>query len=147
MEINRNAPIVGSTEILVSAPIETVWDLLSDIDGWPRWNPAISEAHLEGQLGPDSTFQWKAGPGGITSTLREVSPPHTLAWTGKTFGINAVHVYRLLDTGGATRVHTAESWEGLPARLMKGRMQKTLDENLERGLEALKREAETRASG
>lgn len=146
MDINRNAPAVASSEISVSAPIETVWNVISDIDQWPRWNAAISEAKLDGKLQPGSIFRWKAGPGGITSTLRQVEPPHILAWTGKTFGINAIHVYRLEPDAGGTRVSTAESWEGLPVRLMRGRMQRSLEDALGPGLEALKREAETRAA-
>jgi uncharacterized protein YndB with AHSA1/START domain len=145
MEVNHAAPVVASAEIAIAAPIETVWDILSDINGWPQWNPAITEAHLEGERTPGSVFRWKAGPGGITSTLRQVERPHILAWTGKTFGINAVHVYRLEDQNGATRVRTEESWEGLPARLLRGRMQKTLEDSLGAGLEALKRVAEGRS--
>lgn len=147
MDINHNAPAVASAEISISAPIETVWNVISDIDQWPRWNPAVTAASLKGGLQPGSTFRWKAGPGGITSTLRQVEPPHVLAWTGKTFGINAIHVYRLEQDAGGTRVSTDESWEGLPVRLMRSRMQKTLEDAIGPGLEALKREAETRAAG
>jgi uncharacterized protein YndB with AHSA1/START domain len=136
---------VASSEAVIAAPIETVWEVISDIDGWPRWNPAIKEAKLLGDLAPGSVFRWKAGPGGITSTLRRVEHPHILAWTGRTFGINAIHVYRLDEQGGGTRVRTAESWEGLPTRLLRGRMQRMLEEALGPDLEALKREAERRA--
>jgi uncharacterized protein YndB with AHSA1/START domain len=145
VDINHSAPAVASAEILVEAPIETVWDVITDIDQWPRWNPAITEASLKGGLQPGSTFRWKAGPGGITSTLLQVNPPHVLGWTGKTFGIKAMHVYQLEPDAGGTRVRTAESWEGLPVRLVPGRMQKMLEDALGPGLEALKREAEKRA--
>jgi uncharacterized protein YndB with AHSA1/START domain len=145
LEVNRSAPAVASAELVIAAPIETVWDVISDIDQWPRWNPAITEAALRGGLQPGSTFRWKAGPGSITSTLREVNPPRVLGWTGKTFGINAIHVYQLEPDAGGTLVRTAESWEGLPVRPLRGRMQKMLEEALGSGLEALKHEAEKRA--
>jgi hypothetical protein len=37
-------------------------------------------------------------------------------------------------------------WEGLPVRIFRGRMQKTLEESIEPGLGRLKAEAERRAS-
>jgi uncharacterized protein YndB with AHSA1/START domain len=146
MQINERAPAVASEEIEVAAPPEIVWNVISEIDAWPQWNPAITQSSLDGALAPGSTFRWKAGPGTITSTLRQVDPPHVLAWTGKTFGINAIHVYRLEPAEGGTRVSTAESWEGLPVRLMRGRMQRMLQDALRTGLEALKREAERRVN-
>jgi uncharacterized protein YndB with AHSA1/START domain len=147
MHVNEKAPVLASADIEIGAPHDVVWDALADINGWPQWNPAIAEAHLEGDLAPGSVFRWRAGPGGITSTLRQVDRPHTLAWTGKTFGINAIHIYRLEPTADGTHVHTAESWEGLPARLLRGRMQKMLEDGLGPSLEALKREAESRSHG
>jgi hypothetical protein len=62
---------------------------------WPRWNADIKEARIEGDLAPGTSFTWKAGPGTIRSAFREVDWPHVLAWTGKTMGITAIHVYRL----------------------------------------------------
>lgn len=71
-----------------------------------------------------SEFRWKAGPATITSTLRRVERPRLLAWTGKTFGVSAIHVYRLEPRDGHTSVRTEESWEGLLARIFGGLMQK-----------------------
>jgi uncharacterized protein YndB with AHSA1/START domain len=147
MNIHENAPVKASSEIDVNAPPETVWDVIADIDRWPEWNPAVKEASLRGELAPGTTFRWQAGPGAITSTLRQVDPPRVLAWTGKTFGIGAVHVYRLEPRNGGTHVSTAESWEGWPTRLMRGRMQRMLEEALLPGLQALKAEAERRTVG
>jgi hypothetical protein len=28
----------------VAAPADTIWDLLADIEGWPRWNPLYTTA-------------------------------------------------------------------------------------------------------
>jgi hypothetical protein len=67
------------------------------------------------------------------------------AWTGETFGIDAIYVYRLEPRDDGTRIQTAESWEGWPARLLRSRMQKMLKEGLRTGLQSLKAEAERRA--
>ena len=147
MEIDSAAPAVARGEIDIAARPEVVWDVLADIEGWPRWNASIASAELDGELAPGSTFRWKAGPGTITSTLRHVDPPRELGWTGTTFGIKAVHVHRLEQRGDSTHVTSEESWAGLPVRLLRGRMQKTLQKALDEGLALLKAEAERRTGG
>jgi hypothetical protein len=91
-------------------------------------------------------FRWKAGPGTITSTLESVEPRKVIAWTGKTVGIKAIHVYRLEPQGSNTIVKSAESWDGLIVRLFRGPMTKTLQKSTESGLRYLKTEAERRAA-
>lgn len=144
--INGAAPVVSRAEIRVDADIETVWDVASDIDRWPSWNPAVKSASLSGPLAEGSRFRWKAGPGTITSTLLRVEKPRVIAWKGSTFGIDAIHVYRLEPRDGGTVVGTEESWEGLVVRLLRSRMQKMLDAALDPGLRALKAESERRTA-
>jgi uncharacterized membrane protein len=143
-KINESAPVIGRSETEIDAPVETVWDVLTAVESWPAWNPDIKSVSLEGELAEGASFRWKAGPGTITSTIREIDAPRRIAWTGKTFGINATHVYRLEDRNGKTFARTEESYEGLVARVLRRSLQKTLDKALEQGLAHLKREAERR---
>ncbi len=69
MDINPNAPATGAGEIQIAAPQETVWGVLSDINGWPRWNADVKSAQLDGPLAVGSQFRWKSGPASLTSTL------------------------------------------------------------------------------
>jgi hypothetical protein len=69
-----------------------------------------------------------------------------LEWTGTSFGIKAIHVWRIRPDGDRSVVTTEESWEGLPARLFRGRSQKTLEGAVESGLRLLKAEAERRVA-
>jgi uncharacterized protein YndB with AHSA1/START domain len=146
MEINKDASAVSHAEIDIAAPPELVWAVLTDIDNWPSWNPEVKGASLAGPLAPGAQFRWKAGPGTITSTLESVEPPKVIAWTGKTFGIKAVHLYRLDPRGDTTIVKSDESWDGLVVRLFRGPMTKTLQKSTESGLRHLKTEAERRAA-
>jgi uncharacterized protein YndB with AHSA1/START domain len=143
-KINESAPVIGRSETEIDAPVETVWDVLTAVESWPAWNPEVKSMSYEGELGEGASFRWKAGPGTITSTIREINAPRRIAWTGKTFGINATHVYRLEDRNGKTFARTEESYEGLVARVLRRSLQKTLDKALEQGLAHLKREAERR---
>ena len=145
MAVDEGAPVVGASEIVISAPPETVWDVLASIDAWPAWNPDVKWVSVEGDVVEGTQFRWKSGPGTVTSTLRRVERPRLIAWTGRTFGIDAVHVWRLEPQDGATFVRTEESFDGVVARLLRRSLRKTLDATLESGLRHLKIEAERRA--
>jgi hypothetical protein len=144
-EINQLAPVVGSSVIEIEAAPEVAWDVLTAIGRWPTWNPAVTSVSFGGEIGPGSAFRWKAGPGTITSTIQEVEPVRRIAWTGTSLGIKAIHVHTFEPSAGGTFVTTEESYDGVVARLLRGRLQKMLDSTLDSGLEHLKTEAERRA--
>jgi hypothetical protein len=144
--IDHSAPVVGASEIEIAAAPETVWDVLATIEAWPAWNPDVKSVSVEGEIAEGTKFRWKAGPGTITSTLRRVERPRLIAWTGRTFGIDAVHVWRLEAQDGSTLVRTEETFDGLLARLFRRPLRKTLAAGLESGLRHLKAEAERRAN-
>ena len=75
----------------------------------------------------------------------ERNPPQRIAWTGVTMGIRAVDVFRLEAAEGGTLVREDESWEGLPVRLFRGPLRRTLAGGIRAGLQALKAETERRA--
>jgi hypothetical protein len=142
IKVNESAPVLARGEIKISADPETVWNVLTDIEEWPRWNLDVKNAFLDGEVSVGSKFKWKAGPGTITSTFQQVDRHKLLAWTGKTLGIKAIHVWKLESEEDKTVVRTEESWEGLIVGIMHGRMQKILDESTESGLQYLKVETE-----
>jgi hypothetical protein len=144
--VNRAAPVLGTSETHVSAAREVVWDVLTGIAHWPSWNPDVKAVSMQGSVSEGSEFRWKAGPGTITSRLEHVEPPRRVAWSGKTLGLKAMHVYALEARNGTTLVRTEESYDGLVARLFRARLQKTLDDALKSGLRHLKAEAERRTA-
>jgi uncharacterized protein YndB with AHSA1/START domain len=146
VQINESAPVASTVRIETAADRELVWEVLTRIDEWPGWNPDVDSAALEGELGEGSVFRWNVGSRTIVSTIRQVEAPALIAWTGRTSGLRAIHVYRLEARGRGTLVSSAESWEGLVARVFRTRMQGTLERAMEAGLRHLKREAERRTS-
>jgi uncharacterized protein YndB with AHSA1/START domain len=145
VDVDRSAPVVARAELDVQARPELVWEVLADVDGWPRWNPDVKSAALEGSLAPGTRFRWKAGPGTIVSTLQAIEPPRLIGWTGKTLGIRAVHVHRLEPRGEATVVTSEESWAGPLVTLLRRPLRSTLRRAVAAGLEHLRTEAERRA--
>ncbi len=146
MDINQNAPVIAHEQIHIAADVQTVWDVLGDIEQWPTWNEAVSSVTLNGPVAPGASFHWKAGPGTIKSSIAEVDAPGRIVWTGVTLGIRAVDAYSFEASDGGTLVRQSESWDGLPARLFRSRMERTLRSGLRDGLRSLKAEAERRAA-
>jgi hypothetical protein len=142
VNINEHAPAKSTRELHIDAPCEAVWGLLADIDNWPRWNPAVSRARLDGPFAPGSIFLWKSGGSSLVSTIQEVERPTRLTWTGKTFGVTAVHVWNLKAVGTGVLVGTSESFDGWLVRLFRSPVQRLLDKALEEALRALKTAAE-----
>jgi len=145
MDMDRTAPVMAETQLQIAADRQTVWDTLTDFETWPVWKRDVRSLSLRGPVAPGSTFEWKAGPGTITSRFEEVDAPSRIAWTGSTFGIRAVDVFRLEAGDGGTLVTEEESWDGLLARLFRSRMRRTLQSAIDDGMQALKAEAERRA--
>ena len=140
--INENAPVKIRQIIQVKATPEKVWSVLTNIDGWPGWNPDIPNAKLNGQLIPGTTFDWKSGGTKIHSKLHTVQPFEKFGWTGKAMGSLAIHNWTLTKNGNETEVLVEESMDGFLVKLLKGMMQKTLDKSSASWLQHLKTESE-----
>jgi len=144
MDINTAAPVITRDEILIHAPITTIWDIQTDIAAWPSWQPDVDGAQVEGPLAIGSTFRWQTSGLDITSTVAEVDAPHRIVWSGPAQGIVAVHVWTLTERDDAVLVHTEESWEGDPVLVQTETLQAALDGSLRSWLENLKHAAENR---
>jgi uncharacterized protein YndB with AHSA1/START domain len=142
MNINRNAPIVAAHEIAIRADIQTVWDVLADIDHWPDWNADIPEAQLTAPLAVGTVFQWNTGGFALSTKITEIAPPERLVWGGDANDILAIHVWILTRTQDGTHVHSEESWEGSGVPEPVESVQAALDGLHVRWLSALKIRAE-----
>jgi hypothetical protein len=143
MNINELALVRSTRELRIEATPDVVWSILTDVNSWPTWNPAVSRARLDGPFLPGSIFRWKSGGSSIVSTLQEVEQPRRMSWTGKTLGAAAVHVWTLEPVGTGMLVRTSESFEGWLVRLLRSWFQRLLDTTLEEALRSLKAAAET----
>jgi uncharacterized protein YndB with AHSA1/START domain len=142
---DTTAPVASTRQIEVDAAPAAVYDVLTQVEAWPRWNPDVKTVAIDGDFAEGATFRWKAGGTRLVSQVRDAEPGRIAAWSGRTMGIKAVHVYRFEPRGDRTLVTTEESFDGLVARVLRRPLQKALDSALEGGLEHLKREAERTA--
>lgn len=140
--INANAPVTCTNSIIINAPAEKVWAVLTGINHWPAWQKEISKACIAGPVEAGATFMWKTGGAGITSTLHTVHPYSQFGWQGKTMGATAIHNWTLVANGQTTKVVVEESMEGWLVVLMKKAFTKNLSKGMLLWLDALKAASE-----
>ncbi|MFM9986343.1 MAG: SRPBCC family protein [Flavobacteriales bacterium] len=142
--INTNAPVKCSKSITINASIEKVWSVITNINEWANWQTDISNLKLNGDLKRNTTFNWKTGGAKIHSTIHTVEPSKNFGWTGKTFGMYAIHNWKLTELNGQTTVEVDESMEGFLAGLLKKSFNKNLEKGMVKWLELLKQECENK---
>lgn len=107
------APIVARQEVVIDAPVDRVWQVLSHPEDWATVDPGISDVHLEGGVVEGARFTWRNGKARLSSRFAVVDPNRELTWTGTTLGAKVVHRHVLTPTDdGRTRLATEESMTG-----------------------------------
>ncbi|MET9604918.1 SRPBCC family protein [Streptomyces sp. NPDC006512] len=145
VEIDRDAPVITRDDIVIHAPLHKIWKIQTDVEGWPSWQPEVTEAtkRTPGPLRTGSVFSWSVhGLSGIDSTVREVVPQRRIVWGGPAQGITAVHVWTFTPRADGVHVHTEESWAGAPVDADAPAAQQALDASLDTWLHRLKAKAE-----
>lgn len=138
-------PVNAHAKTEVSAGDRDVWAVLAGIEGWPSWNPAVRDAVLDGALQAATHFRFVTGPGTMSCRLLEVDAPHSLAWSGRLMGIGHRQAWRIEPHSEGCLVVVDASMSGPIARLLKGRLGRRLQGDLDTWLGLLKLEAESRA--
>jgi len=140
--INSNAPVKCSKTVTINASCEKVWAALTDINNWTTWQTDISKSTLHGDIKPESTFEWKSGGVKILSALHTVEPFKYFGWTGKSWGIFAIHNWTLKEVNGQTNVSVDESMEGFIAGLSRKSLGNNLEKSMQIWLSLLKQKCE-----
>ncbi len=141
-EIDTQAPLFARKTIVIEAPVDIVWNVQTNIEKWPQWQPDVTAAALDEALTAGATFRWKAKGLKIVSTLHTVEPQRQIGWTGDALGMFAIHNWTFEAQNLGTRVSTEESLSGWLVRLLKIFDPQFLDKSLEASLQTLKAQAE-----
>jgi len=113
------------TTIDIDAPVEIVWDILTDLERYAEWNPFIRESRGEATLGCRLTCRPEVIKGRIQTfhpVVTRVEKPKVFAWTG-IVGLpwlaEGEHIFEL-EALGENRTHHVHRMEyrGLLAPLM-----------------------------
>jgi uncharacterized protein YndB with AHSA1/START domain len=142
MTINQEAPVFQTKSIVISEKPEKIWEILTDVESWTKWNNKIKKTQIDEELKIESEFIWTSGGAKITSKVYIFDSYKTLGWTGKTFGARAIHNWHFEKVEGGTKITVEESMEGWLISLMKKKMNIILEEDMMFWLEQLKIESE-----
>ena len=142
-DIDRDAPVIARHEIDINAPLETVWQLQTDVNGWPAWQTDITAARLDGPFEPGNSFTWTSYGFTVTSTIYAVAERARTLWGGANLGITGTHEWVYTQTPTGTHVATHESFSGQPVQADVAGMQSALDKSLTDWLSHLKATAES----
>ena len=110
------------TSILIQAPAGRIFDLLTDLPRWPRWNTTVDR--VEGSCSPGGrvTVHAKASPGrAFPLRVAELVPPHRMVWTGgMPLGLfTGTRTYSLTDQAdGRVQFEMTETFTGPLAPLI-----------------------------
>ena len=115
----------------IDAPPERVFALWADPAGWPRWDPDLEEATLEGPFAAGSRGTLK--PRGAPRTrveLRRVEPPRAFTAVARLPGCRMVFEHVLEARPGGCRACHAVRFEGV----LGGLFRRLLGGQVRRGL-------------
>ncbi len=111
------------TRIDIAAPPARVWEVLTDFQAYPEWNPLIGS--VEGIAALDQRVTVEVTPLSRSYRVRIVAwePPRKLAWRGWEILpvlFTGTHYFRLDPRpGGGTRLHHGERFTGWLSVLLR----------------------------
>jgi hypothetical protein len=127
--INDGAPVKAQAQNVIDAPAAQVWNILVDIQDWPRWQTDITAVSIKQEPAVGVRFEWSTGQGSIHSRIALFQPQRRLAWTGRLFIFHAIHAWILTPLpDGRTLVQTRESMSGWPIGLLSRKKLKPDDD-------------------
>jgi uncharacterized membrane protein len=113
--IQEDAPVKAHAQIIIGAPQATVWEILADVKGWPKWQTDIDHVSITRNPAPGVSFSWSLNDTAITSRIVVFDPNRMIGWTGRVFTARAVHLWTLTALpNGRTQVEIRESISGWP---------------------------------
>jgi hypothetical protein len=128
-----------STKIDIDAPPETVWRMLTNLEGYEKWNPFIVSSKGEPVVGEKLVNRMEP-PGGKAMTFKPwvtvVEENSVFEWLGSA-GIPGIfdgrHRFELKQTSSGTQLTHSETFTGLLVRPAR----KSLNDKTLKGFKAM----------
>ncbi|GAA2816063.1 SRPBCC domain-containing protein [Kribbella solani] len=131
-------PFVLHTEIEIDASPEQVWNVLTDREAYPEWNPFIISSTGELKVGGKITNVLRDTKGSETAfdpTLLAVTPNEELRWIGKVPPgaiFDGEHSFRLTALpNGRTRLVQEEKFTGAAIPFTRSMLNNTIKPQFE----------------
>jgi hypothetical protein len=141
------------TEIDIRASSEKAWQVLTDFNNFPQWNPFISQINGDPKVGTKLKIQLQTLSGKSRTyrpTVTKVEPNRELRWSGKSFvpGIfNGERIFTIepLNTNHIRFIHR-EVFTGVGVALAGHRLDKDIYQSFLKMNNAFKEKVEQAAT-
>ena len=140
------------TDVHIAAPIDEVWRVLTDFNGWAEWNPTVNGASGGGAVGSkvSITMSGKNGKDGpkYQPTVIEAVAPQSFRWSASMLGgllMKNDRIFELTEKDGGTALVHTEAFSGLMAAMSWSKLNGFVPQILEKMNDALKAKLEKSA--
>ena len=140
------------TEIQIAAPIDRVWQVLTDFEHWHDWNPMVNQVSGNAAVGSQLIITMRGSDGKdamkYQAAVLEANPPRSFRWRATMMGglmFTNDRVFELTEKNGGTVLVNKEEFNGLMVPLFWGKMKLFVVPMLESMNKALKEKLEARS--
>jgi len=133
-----------ATEIVINAPIESVWQTLTDTSDFPNWNPFVSKMTGTAKLGAAMKMYVKQSLIPIPVKINNYSENELLSWKGGVAGIaQGEHAFKLTQLDdNQVRLEHYEEFTGFGTIAMFSPILKALTSEYDKFNRVLKKKLE-----
>ncbi len=130
-------------EIIINAPVEQVWQVLTNTEAYPEWNPTLQLAKGEIKEGENVVYKFTQSPDNaydVPVTVQQIIPNRLLNQKGGyPFILAYNHKYILESEGTGTKMTIHEDYSGIgvnfwnpkPVEVAYGKLNKALKKRVE----------------
>jgi uncharacterized protein YndB with AHSA1/START domain len=87
-------------EVEIDAPVEKVWQVLTDAARWPEWLPGVDHVSQVSPIRKGATFEWTDGDRKGRGTIAKMEPMKHLEIVTQMGDDKDAHVFELRPSGG-----------------------------------------------
>ncbi len=116
--------MVIEESVLITAPLEKVWDTFTDLTCWKEWSTVLTNVSAESErLTEGKRFKFCIRPFDIPVHLEpvveEIIPKKRIVWTGSKHGISARHEFIFQKKDGKVLLLSRETFSGIVIKPLK----------------------------
>jgi uncharacterized protein YndB with AHSA1/START domain len=122
---------IEQTEVTTASP-DAIWDVITDIDRWSRWNPGVRASHLDGPIQAGSSGRLTLPNGRrLGFTLEEAKAQSSLVFAVSWPGLHQRFLYTIAPTlTSGARVSMAATMTGPLAPILSRLVGRVIGRNL-----------------
>lgn len=128
--------------IVINKDQKSIWDILTDVNNWGRWNPSIDHAAIYGQLREGTNFKCNSSKWEFDCKISKLELEQNIIFQGYTIGLSLILAWQLERDDQGTKVVISLNATGWMVSLFRNRLSNYFEYILHRWLTSLKTQAE-----